>query len=108
MKATRSQSKISKEQKEMIEELVEKATNEIKMRIEDVEKEVNEMKKVIKKVINDKDERLEEERCELEVLEALNSALLIKERQSSDELQEARKELIRVCMFIFHLLDLSG
>ncbi|KAF8397478.1 hypothetical protein HHK36_016395 [Tetracentron sinense] len=37
---------------------------------------------------------LEEKEGELEGLEALNKALIVKERTSNDELQEARKELI--------------
>ena len=38
---------------------------------------------------------LEEERCELEQLGDINSALIIKERQSTYELQEAHTELIK-------------
>lgn len=38
---------------------------------------------------------LEEREGELENLEALNQALIVKERKSNDELQEARKELIK-------------
>ncbi|PIN06754.1 hypothetical protein CDL12_20697 [Handroanthus impetiginosus] len=39
---------------------------------------------------------LEEKEEELEHLEALNQTLIVKERKSNDELQEARKELINV------------
>lgn len=45
------------------------------------------------KVIQDE---LEEKEEELEDLEDLNQALIIKERRSNDELQDARKELITV------------
>ncbi|XP_013619688.1 PREDICTED: factor of DNA methylation 5-like isoform X2 [Brassica oleracea var. oleracea] len=45
---------------------------------------------------------LEEERCELEQLGDINSALIIKERQSTYELQEAHTELIK------GFRDLSG
>lgn len=44
--------------------------------------------------IQEMEQKLERER---EQLEFLNSALISKERQSNDELQEARKELIKVC-----------
>ena len=40
--------------------------------------------------------KLEEKRCELEELEDTNSTLIIKERQSTGEIQEAFTELIRV------------
>lgn len=43
----------------------------------------------IEKDLKDKEEDLEQ-------MEALNQALIVKERQSNDELQEARKELINV------------
>ena len=41
-------------------------------------------------------EELKEKEEELESLEALNQTLVVKERKSNDELQEARKELISV------------
>ncbi|KAK6926981.1 Zinc finger-XS domain, partial [Dillenia turbinata] len=45
-----------------------------------------------------KDE-LQEKEEELEDMEALNQALIVKNFKSNDELQEARKELIKVCCF---------
>lgn len=39
---------------------------------------------------------LREKEGDLEDLEALNQTLIVKERKSNDELQEARKELINV------------
>lgn len=59
------------------------------------------MRKGKDKVINDNDKMLEEERCELEQLGDINSALIIKERQSTYELQEAHTELIKVTTYIF-------
>ncbi|CAA7020016.1 unnamed protein product [Microthlaspi erraticum] len=50
---------------------------------EDMEKKMKEM-----------NEKLEEKCSELEDLEEMNSHLMTKERQSNDEIQEARKELI--------------
>ena len=44
-------------------------------------------------------EELKEKEEELDDLEALNQALVVKERKSNDELQEARKELIGVRIF---------
>ena len=41
-------------------------------------------------------EELKEKMENLELVEETNQALLTKERQSTDELQEARKELISV------------
>ncbi|KAF9589247.1 hypothetical protein IFM89_021239 [Coptis chinensis] len=49
-----------------------------------------EVKEKVKEMI----QSLEEKEGELEDLEALNQALIVKERKSNDELQEARKELI--------------
>lgn len=48
---------------------------------------------------------LREKEGELDDLEALNQTLIVKERMSNDELQEARKELVNVsaCSFIFYL-----
>lgn len=40
--------------------------------------------------------QLREKEGELEDLEALNQTLVVKERKSNDELQEARKELVNV------------
>lgn len=37
-----------------------------------------------------------QDKGELEDLEALNQTLIVKERKSNDELQEARKELVNV------------
>ncbi|MCL7045741.1 hypothetical protein MKW94_002678 [Papaver nudicaule] len=49
----------------------------------------------LKKKVEDLSVDLKEKKEELEDLEALNMNLIIKERQSNDELQEARKELIQ-------------
>ena len=43
---------------------------------------------------------LREKEQSLEDLDALNQMLIIKERKSNDELQEARKELINVSVFL--------
>ncbi|CAN6804288.1 hypothetical protein Bca4012_100242 [Brassica carinata] len=48
----------------------------------------------VKKEMKKMNEELEEKCSELQDLEDTNSALMIKERQSNDEIQEARQELI--------------
>lgn len=50
----------------------------------------------VKKKIDEMSEQLKDKIEELEDTEALNQTLVIKERKSNDELQEARKELIMV------------
>ncbi|KAI3989738.1 hypothetical protein MKX01_009230 [Papaver californicum] len=48
----------------------------------------------LKKKVEDLSIDLKDKKEELEDLEAMNQTLIVKERQSNDELQEARKELI--------------
>lgn len=43
---------------------------------------------------------LQEKEKEMEHLEQRNSTLIVRERQSNDELVQARKELIQVCSFL--------
>ena len=50
----------------------------------------------VKQKMEEMSEELKEKIEEMESLEALNQALVVKERMSNDELQEARTELIRV------------
>lgn len=50
---------------------------------------------VVKKKMEEMSEELKEKIEEMEDLEALNQALVVKERMSNDELQEARNELIK-------------
>lgn len=53
-----------------------------------------------KKRIESLEESLEDKDETIEHLECLNQALLVKERKSNDELQDARKEFINVSLFI--------
>ena len=53
-----------------------------------------------KKKMDELTEELKEKVAESEQMEALNKALVIKERKSNDELQHARKELIDVSYHI--------
>ena len=57
------------------------------------------LKKVdtLQKDLRDKEQSLEE-------LDALNQALIVKERESNDELQEARKALVDVSVFFLIFL----
>ena len=53
-----------------------------------------------KKMIKDLTEELQDKYDEMEYMESMNQILLIKERKSNDELQNARKELIAVSYLI--------
>lgn len=52
-----------------------------------------------KKKMESLEEILKEKEEDLESLEDLNQALIVKERKTNDELQDARKELINVSFF---------
>lgn len=58
----------------------------------------------VKKNMDAIKEDLKEKEEELESMEALQQALVIKERKSNDELQEARKELISVSVSLSTLM----
>lgn len=47
---------------------------------------------------------LREKEGDLDDLEALNQTLIVKERKSNDELQEARKELVNVSILYYSFL----
>ncbi|KAM5578576.1 factor of DNA methylation 1-like, partial [Rosa sericea] len=73
----------------------------VEMEIEELNGKLEVMKhlgdeddEAVKKKIEDMNQELGEKVKELEHLEILNQTLITKERQSNDELQEARKELI--------------
>ena len=54
-----------------------------------------------KKKLQSVQEEIKESEEELDSLETLNQALIIKERLTNDEVQEARKELIHVSILPF-------
>lgn len=54
----------------------------------------------VKQKMEDLTSELNEKIEEMEDMEALNQTLVVKERKSNDELQEARKELISVRPFL--------
>ncbi|XP_026385386.1 protein INVOLVED IN DE NOVO 2-like [Papaver somniferum] len=60
------------------------------------------------KKMDEMSKHLEEKEGELESLEDLNQALVVKERKSNDELQEARKELISIPSGLSGLREMSG
>lgn len=55
-----------------------------------------------KKRMEDINKQLKEKEEELEDVEDLTQALVVKERKCNDELQDARKELITVSVFSFN------
>ena len=74
------------------------------MEIEEIKGKVQVMKHLgdeddaaVQKKMKEMNEELEEKVGEMEDLVSLNHTLIVKERQSNDELQDARKELIAVC-----------
>lgn len=58
----------------------------------------------VQKTMKEMNDELEEKIDDLTAGESLNQTLIVKERQSNDELQEARKELIQVTCHISFLL----
>ena len=65
----------------------------------------------VKKKMEEMSEELQDKIEEMEGLEALNQTLVVKERMSNDELQDARKEPITVwavLLFVGFLLDFSN
>ena len=55
---------------------------------------------IIEEALKDRDE-------DLEAMEALNQALIVKERRSNEELQQARKELINVSTYFIPTMCFS-
>ncbi|MQM06123.1 hypothetical protein Taro_038945 [Colocasia esculenta] len=77
------------------------AKQKLELEIEQLKGKVQVMKHMggeedmaIKKKLEEMDEELKDKIEEMELMENMNQALLIKERKSNDELQDARKELI--------------
>ena len=48
-------------------------------------------------------DELEQKEVELDDMESMNQTLIVKERQSNDELQDARKELIEVWFLLLYV-----
>ncbi|KFK42457.1 hypothetical protein AALP_AA2G259200 [Arabis alpina] len=89
MKATEEMEKIQKEVNKYLEKMKKEMNNYLKKMKEELKKEISEeIVEVLKK-------DLEDMRYELEELGDMNSVLIVKERQSNDEIQEAHKELIK-------------
>jgi len=79
------------------------AKQKLEMEIEELRGKLQVMKHLgdqddtaIKKKMEEMNSELEDKIESLEDMESMNSTLIVKERQSNDELQEARKELIEV------------
>ena len=78
------------------------AKQQLEMEIEELKGKVQVMKHLgdddaIQEKIKEMNDELELKKEDLEDMENTNQTLIVKERQSNDELQEARKKLIEVC-----------
>ncbi|WZZ34214.1 hypothetical protein YC2023_017615 [Brassica napus] len=92
----KKESKELKERKEDLEKKIEEKLKQLrKEHNEELKNVITEKNEMVRIVMKDNDKKLEEKRCELEELEDTNSTLIIKERQSTGEIQEAFTELIR-------------
>ncbi|CAN1797809.1 Factor of DNA methylation 1 [Linum perenne] len=81
------------------------AKQKLEMEIQDLKGKLNVMKHLedqddaaVKKTMKEYTDELEQKMDDLSSVETLNQTLIVKERQSNDELQEARKMLIQVCI----------
>ena len=79
------------------------AKQKLEMEIEELKGKLQVMKHLgdeddaaVQNKIKEMNDELQEKVDNLENMEAMNQTLIVKERQSNDELQEARKELINV------------
>ncbi|XP_010417664.1 PREDICTED: factor of DNA methylation 5-like [Camelina sativa] len=91
---------LNEEQKRVLQEMnvkIEKVVSQgIHKLIKGIkEEEINKVKEEMDRKMDEMRKKLEDYRLEIEDLENVNKALVLKERQSNDELQEARKELKR-------------
>ena len=67
---------------------------------EDGDTNNNKKMDIIEEALKDRDE-------DLEAMEALNQTLIVKERRSNEELQQARKELINVSTYFIPTMCFS-
>ena len=72
--------------------------NVLKHMEDDEDAEVLKKVDTLQKDLRDKEQSLED------LVDALNQALIVKERESNDKLQEARKALVDVCFFKYFFL----
>lgn len=85
------------------------ARQKLEMEIEELKGKMEVMKHLedqdddaVKKKMKEMNDELESKKEDLEGLEELNMTLVAKERQSNDELQEARKAFINVLLFLLY------
>ena len=57
----------------------------------------------VQKKVKEINDELEQKEVELDDMESMNQTLIVKERQSNDELQDARKELIEVWFLLLYV-----
>lgn len=105
--------KLQREKEEALKKVLElerqlDAKQKLEMEIEELKGKLQVMKHLgddddcaVQEQIKKMDDELKAKMEEMEDVEDMNQTLVVKERQSNDELQEARKELIKV--FIFNI-----
>lgn len=93
------------------------AKQKLEMEIEDLKGKLEVMKHLgdeddaaVQKKMKEMNDELESKIDDLDEMESLNKTLIAKERQSNDELQEARRELIQVYDFVkmLHLFAIKS
>lgn len=93
------------------------AKQKLEMEIEDLKGKLEVMKHLgdeddaaVQKKMKEMNDELESKIDDLDEMESLNKTLIAKERQSNDELQEARRELIQVYDFVkmLHLFSIKS
>ena len=86
------------------------AKQKLEMEIEEIKGKLQVMKHLgeeddaaVQKKMKDMNDELEEKVDNLNDMESMNHVLIAKERQSNDELQEARKQLISVWFLLLYI-----
>lgn len=88
---------------------LEMEIQELKGKLQVMKYHADEDDAAVQHKMKEMNDELEEKKDNLESMEAMNQQLFVKERQSNDELQEARKELIKVgshllsCRYFFSI-----
>lgn len=90
-----------------VKQKLEMEIEELKGKLEVMKHLGNEDDESVQKKMKEMNDELEEKVDNLDDLESLNQTLLTKERETNDELQEARKALMEVAVLFFKYILLS-